>query len=89
MMVVGKVLSSVTIPQNGAIVHTHDKGHNLREAPEARGPPLPTPVESQRKVQLLEASFENLARISALHPRSFFVLFVYLVVTGHAGEMIP
>lgn len=72
---IGKVLSSVTIPQNGAIVHAHDKGRGLRGAPAAKGPLLPTPVESQRKVQLLEAPFENLARISALHPRSFLSCF--------------
>lgn len=69
---------------------THEKDRNPRGAPAAKGPPLPTPVGSQRKVQLLEAPFKCLARISALHPRSFFVLFVYLVVTIiHAGEMIP
>ena len=68
-MVVGKVLGKVL--SSATIVHAHDKGHNLRGAPAAMGPPLPTPVESQRKMQLLEAQFENLARISVLHPRPF------------------
>lgn len=67
MMVVRKVLGSVTIPQNGATVQAHDKGRSLKGTPAAKGPPLPTPAESQRKVQQLE----NLARISALHPWSF------------------
>lgn len=72
MMVVGKVLSSsVAVPQHGAIVRAHDKGCTLGGAPAAEGPSLPTPAGSQRKVQPLEAPFENLARISALYPRSF------------------
>lgn len=50
MMVVRKVLSSVTTPQNGATVQAHDKGRNLKGAPAAKGPPLPTPAESQRNM---------------------------------------
>jgi len=86
-MVVGEVLSSVPVPPNGVIVHAHAQGRHPRGAPAAAGPPLPTPAESQRKAQLPEARFENLARVSALHPRYFSSCLAVSVI--HAGEMIP
>lgn len=46
----------------------------VRGAPAAKGSPLSAPVKSQWTVQLLEAPFENMARISALHTLPFFVL---------------
>lgn len=87
-MVVRKVPCSVTVPQNGALVHAHDEGRNLRGA--TKGHPASNTSWVSGEGAAPWGSLWKGGQDFCITPTAFFVLFAYLVVSViHAGEMIP